>query len=236
MLNNKTTPVNAPATSAGQASMHVQQVSPATSHTSIEERLQPKPDTEVVSVAVGDMPFYEFKEDDILRDISIEARPLVLDESYKIKPMDKVYAYRWINCMAGGIALNKALSMGWQFADPKDLLPKEQGGHRGEVKENRIYLSYDLVLMKLPAGKYAGIIKGNLMSSMHMVSSKNAVKKAIAQANQRMGNVPRNSEGQPSVEYFQPRGQDLKVMSKDGREVGEVLPSTSAADSVFETL
>jgi hypothetical protein len=132
--------------------------------------------------------------------------------------------------------LNKALAYGWDFADPKDLLPVTQAGHRGVVKENRIYLGDDLVLMKLPRHIYAGMIKGNLMRSMSMVSSKNAVKSAISSANKGLGGVPRNPDGTPKADFFQPTGKDMVITDREGREIGDVLSPSSGADKVFETL
>lgn len=231
---NKPTPTNAPATVAGQANMHVQNVSQGSANKPIEEQLAPE--LKVRSVAKNEIEFYEYKEDDILRDASIVARPLVLDESYKIKPIDKHWAFHWTNCKAGGLMLNKALAYGWLSADPKDLLPVEQGGHRGIVKENRIYLGDDLVLMKLPRLIYAGIIKGNLKKSMDRVSSKNAVKSAISSANKGLGGVPRNSDGSPKADFFQPTGKDMVITDRDGREVGDILSPTSGMDKVYETL
>lgn len=235
MLNNKSTSTNAPATVTGQASLHVQQVSQGSANKPMEEQLAPE--LKIESLPKNQIRFYEYTEDEILRDTTVIARPLVLDECYKIKPIDKHWAFHWTNCKAGGLLLNKALAYGWLPADPKDLLPVEQGGHRGIVKENRIYLGDDVVLMKLPRHIYAGMIKGNLMRSMGMVSSKNAVKSAITQANRGItgGHGVANFE-RDKVEFFKPEGRDLMVTDRDGREVGDVLAPTSGADKVFETL
>ena len=184
-------------------------------------------EVEVQSIPKDEMPWYDFNEDDILRDVSIVARPLMTDESYKIKAKDSHYAFRWVEYKAhDGFYYNKACAFGFINCTPEDLI-----AHRGTVRDNKIY-NGDTILMKMPKSKYGGMIKANLQRSNAMISNKGAIRQAIAHAGPVVTTGRQPTFVRDKVEFFEPTRQDMnEVMPEAPVRTGEGLP-----DKVFESL
>ena len=173
----------------GQMNAPVTGVSQPSANTPLEQQVKTQ-SVKVESVDKDQLEFYEFNEDEILRDISIVARPLFTNDSYRIVPVDKHYAFRWVEYKYGeGSFYNKAIALGFENAKPEDLKK-----HQATVKDGKIYLG-DVILMKIPRDIYAAQIKHNLYKSNQMVSHDGAMKAARAKAD----NILLPTGGRPNI-------------------------------------
>lgn len=203
----------------GQMSTPVTTVSQPTIARPLEEQVQ---DTRIRSVKKSEADFYELSEDDILLDASIVAKPLMMNESYKIKVRDGAeYAYRWIEYRASnGLRFSQMKALGFFPADPNMVVE-----HQAELKEGKLYLG-DTILMKMPKNLYAAHLKNNMMKSMAMMNPQ----KAMAAAKSRAGTITTGARGMPNMsqhkgEFFIAEGADVPVQAE-----------TAIDSKVYETI
>lgn len=189
----------------GQMSTPVTSVSQPSAHEPLADQVQ--------SVAKSDIEdrFYELSEDEILLDETVIAKPIFINEAYKIKAKDKHYAFRWVEYQAkGGLRYQQMKAMGFTNASEDDLLPQSQGGHQAQVEGGKLMLG-DCILMKMPRNKYLAHLKYNMQKSSDML----VPQKIHEAAKGRMGSLITGSRGMPSMdrhkgEVFIPRAEDVR--------------------------
>jgi hypothetical protein len=98
----------------------------------------------------------------IMFDKSIVARPLNTPEVCSIHVKNTEYYYRWVACQAlGGRVYMERKAMGFTNAtsDDVEILVGDAVCDKGEIRAG------DLILMKLPYGKWASHVKANMMKA-----------------------------------------------------------------------
>lgn len=191
----------------GQMATPVTHVSQATTARPLEEQVQPKQEVKIESVPKDQVEFYQLSEDDILLDASIVAKPLMMNESYKIKVRDPgLYAYYWGEFKAKqGLRFSQLKAMGFVPASPDEILE-----HQASVQDGKLVLG-DVMLLKMPKQKYMAHLKNNMMKSMDMMNPQKAMNAAKARA----GTLVTGARGMPSMgkhkgEIFIPEGGDVR--------------------------
>jgi hypothetical protein len=142
----------------------ITQVSQPSAATDLSEQVQAQ-ETKIESVPKDQIEFYQLNEDDILLDASIEAKPLFMNESYKIKVRDPgLYAYYWGEFKAkSGLRFAQLRAMGFTPASPDEIIE-----HQAEIVDGKLVLG-DVMLLRMPKNKYVSHIKNNLMKSNAML-------------------------------------------------------------------
>ena len=189
----------------GQMNTPVNSVSQPTSHEPLKDQVQ--------SVAKSEIEdrFYELSEDEILLDETVIAKPIFINEAYKIKAKDKHYAFRWVEYQAkGGLRYQQIKAMGFSNASEDDLLPQDQGGHQAQVDGGKLMLG-DCILMKMPRNKYLAHLKYNMQKSSDML----VPQKIHEAAKGRMGSLITGNHGMPTMDrhkgdVFIPKGDDIR--------------------------
>lgn len=197
----------------GQMNTPVTSVSQPSAHEPLADQVQSVPKSELED------RFYELREDEILLDETIIAKPIFINEAYKIKPKDKHYAFLWGHYgrsdRAGSARYSQLKAMGFQNASEDDLLPKEQGGHQAQVDGGKLMLG-DVILMKMQRNRYLAHLKHNMQKSSDMLVPQKIHKAAAG----RMGSLITGSRGMPSMErhkgeVFIPDGEDVRNLKID---------------------
>lgn len=192
----------------GQMNTPVTSVSQPSAHQPLADQVQSVPKSELED------RFYELREDEILLDETIIAKPIFINEAYKIKPKDKHYAFLWGHYgrsdSAGSARYSQLKAMGFQNASEDDLLPKEQGGHQAQVDGGKLMLG-DVILMKMQRNRYLAHLKHNMQKSSDML----VPQKIHEVAKGRMGSLITGNRGMPSMdrqkgEVFIPKGEDVR--------------------------
>lgn len=208
----------------GQMNTPITTVSQPTGTQTLGEQVQSVPLSQVED------RFYEISEDEILLEESLIAKPIFINEAYKIKPKDKHYAFRWVEYQAkGGLRYQQMKAMGFTNASEDDLLPAEQGGHQAQVDGGKLMLG-DVILMKIPRNKYLAHLKYNMQKSSDML----VPQKIHEQAKRTMGTLVTGARGMPSMqkhkgEVFIPAGDEV-------RDVGVQATNSAVEQKVFEVV
>ena|ERR1700747_1069164 len=217
-------PTNDATTVKGQLNTPVTSVSQPSAHQPLSEQVQSVPKSELED------KFYELSEDEILLDETIIAKPIFINEAYKIKPKDRHYAFYWGNYGRNGSTArySQLLAMGFQNASEDDLLPKDQGGHQAQVDGGKLILG-DCILMKMPRNKYLSHLKHNMQKSSDMLVPQKIHEKAAG----RMGSLITGNRGMPSMdrhkgEVFIPSGEDVRNVP--------INPGGAVEQKVFEVV
>lgn len=196
----------------GQMTTPITHVSQPTTSQDLSEQVQ---GVKIDSVPKDQVEFYQLSEDDILLDASIIAKPLKMNESYKIKVRDPgLYAYYWGEYRAkNGLRFAQLKAMGFVPASPDEIIE-----HQAEVVDGKLVLG-DVMLMKMPKNRYAAHIKSNLMKSMDMMNPQKAMEVAKSKA----GTLITGAKGMPSMmkhkgEVFIVEGKDVPVQAQSGVE------------------
>lgn len=212
----------------GQMNTPVTSVSQPTTSEPLADQVQAK----VESVPLSELQdrFYEISEDEILLDETIIAKPIFINEAYKIKPKDKHYAFLWGHFGRDGNSLrySQLKAMGFQNASEDDLLPKEQGGHQATVDGGKLLIG-DVILMKMQRNKYLAHLKHNMQKSSDMLTPQ----KIHEVAKGRMGTIVTGSRGMPSLDKH--KGEVFIPSQADIRDV-PVTPQSAVEQKVYEVV
>lgn len=222
--------MNSPVTQVSQPSAAVDlseqlQSSSTEQVTQVKTTVVQNDEVKIESVPKEQVEFYQLNEDEILLDASIEAKPLAMNESYKIKVRDPgLYAYYWGEFKAkNGLRFAQLMAMGFSPASPSELIE-----HQAQVIDGKLILG-DVMLMKMPKNRYMAHIKNNLLKSNAMLKPQSAMETAKARA----GTLVTGSRGMPSLDRH--KGEFFIPNSADVRDV-PVNPQSAVEQKVYETI
>lgn len=206
----------------GQMNTPVTKVSQPTGTEELHDQVQSLPKSQVEG------QFYQLDEDEILLDESIIAKPIFINEAYKIKPKDAHYAFRWVEYQAkGGLRYQQMKALGFQNACEDDLLPQSSGGHQAQVDGGKLMLG-DTILMKIPKHIYLAHLKANMLQSSAMLKPQSIHE----EAKRRMGSIVTGSHGMPKMEVH--KGEVFIPNQADVRDV--VVTPSRIEQQVFQEL
>jgi hypothetical protein len=208
----------------GQLNTPVTKASQPTASEELSDQVQSVPLSEIEG------SFFSISEDEILLTESIIAKPLYINDAYKIKSKDKHYAYYWGNWKAGGgLRYNQLIAMGFSNASEEDLLPKEQGGHQAQIDGGKLILG-DVILMKMPRNKYLAHLKYNMQKSSSMLIPQ----KIHEQAKRIAGSIVTSGHGMPSMDRH--KGDVFIPSSGEVRDTPVGSTGSAIEQRVFETV